>query len=110
AASCHFRPARTESSLTRMHMRLNERIYSLIPAGSKAGAVAQVFDRACQGLSRGRALGRRCAGGKAALHFLAACWSRYKWPHIKEAYESTGFFESRRLTMSIGNKRIAVIA
>src|SRR4030095_179751 len=81
-----------------------------IPAGSKAGAVAQVFDRACQGLSRGRALGRRCAGGKAALHFLAACWSRYKWPHIKEAYESTGFFESRRLTMSIGNKRIAVIA
>jgi len=36
-------------------------------AGPKAGAVAQVFDRACRGLSRSRALGQAMRQGQGSV-------------------------------------------
>ena len=85
-----FALPKTESSLTRMHMRLNKCTYSLIPCPARKRVLrfsiepAEAFHAVVHSV-------RRCARGKAALRVLAACWSRYKWPDIKEAYESIGF-------------------
>src|SRR5262249_22041270 len=90
ACTWDLRPPRTEPSLTRMHMRLNKRIYAL-RSPPKARAILQVSIEPAEAFHAAVHSVRRCGRGEAALRFAATSWCRYKWTYLKEAYGSEGF-------------------